>query len=258
MSVCALGSATRVDSNSALNFRKTGSGQQYTAIHFQQECPSSTHSTLQLSARSGADRSWEKTATEAAQNSCHMSRQHGHINSYSNNTLTLSPRLLHTTALHKIWDKHNRETNATLGCFGVELRMPTQVAHRFAVTAQVWLASATGASLSGKALKDNRAWMNWPSELLLQQRGSRPFPQQDSDNRRANCFTSSRGTRHWHYNTNHTPYQRDSKQHTLRKDVADIHTKTALAPKIVDIHGLHMDTPTGRQPFKTTAVNCFS
>ena len=61
-------------------------------------------------------------------------------------------------------------------------------------------------------------------------------------------------------NTNHTSYQGDNGQHTLRKDVAGIDTKIspALTPKTQDTHSLHRDAPTQKHPFKTTVDNCSS
>ena len=55
----------------------------------------------------------------------------------------------------------------------------------------------------------------------------------------------------------HTFYKGDKNQHMLRKEVAGIHTKTALALKTLDSHGLRRDIPTLKHPFKTTVDNCF-
>ena len=75
-------------------------------------------------------------------------------------------------------------------------------------------------------LRATESYQTWPSGLLLQQPGSRPHPQQGYDSHRAKRKThptSSAGS--GHHNTNHTPYQGDTNQNTLRKDVAGIQTK---------------------------------
>lgn len=51
----------------------------------------------------------------------------------------------------------------------------------------------------------------------------------------------------WILHINHTPYKRDNCQHILRKDMAGIHMKTTLAPKILDMQSaqgcLYIKTP---------------
>lgn len=68
----------------------------------------------------------------------------------------------------------------------------------------------------------------WIWELLFQQLGSRPGPQQGCDNHRAKKrphSTSRAGAGH-HY-INHIHYQGDNSQHTWRKRVAATHTRNS-------------------------------
>ena len=58
--------------------------------------------------------------------------------------------------------------------------------------------------------------------------------------------------------TRHTLYQEDDDQHTLRKEATGISTKAALAPNMLNPHKLHMNSPTYKQPSKTTIGNSFS
>ena len=61
-----LGSATEMHSSWVLSLRWTGSGQEY-AVVSRQELSDSAHSTPQLGARSGEDRSGKRSVTDAAQ-----------------------------------------------------------------------------------------------------------------------------------------------------------------------------------------------
>lgn len=47
-----------------------------------------------------------------------------------------------------------------------------------------------------------------------------------------------------HHNTNHTPYQGDNDQHTLRKDEAGIHSKNSPHIKNIRFNRLHWNDST--------------
>lgn len=75
----------------------------------------------------------------------------------------------------------------------------------------------------------------WSQGFLLQQLGNTPCSWQGGDGhwaKRKSCLTSSTGCG---YYTSTIPYKRDNCQHTPRKDMAGIHIKTVLAPKILDM-----------------------
>ena len=68
--------------------------------------------------------------------------------------------------------------------------------------------------------------------LLIQHLQNRPCPRQGCDSQRAKRGThpiSTAGSHH--HNTKHTPSQWDNDQHTLRKDMAGIHTKNSPRTK---------------------------
>ena len=56
----------------------------------------------------------------------------------------------------------------------------------------------------------------------------------------------------------HALYQRDNYQYMLRGEVTGIHTKTALAPKILNPHKVQSGAPTYKQSSETIVDNCFS
>ena len=80
---------------------------------------------------------------------------------------------------------------------------------------------------------------------LLQKLGSRPHPWQDSNNHRTKGRAHSKFIAGSGNHISHTSYQGDKDQHTLKKEVADIHTKSSpFTKKILNPHGLHRDLPT--------------
>ena len=112
------------------------------------------------------------------------------------------PHGLQPTRLLRPWDLPGKSTGI--------LPLPSPKTCLFHITAQKWI---------------------WG--LLRQQLWSRPCPQQDCDNHRAKrrpCSTSSAGFCHHH--ASHMFYQRDNKQHTLRKTMWQASVlKTAHAAK---------------------------
>ena len=98
--------------------------------------------------------------------------------------------------------------------------------------------------------------------------GERPCPQQGHNSHRAKrtpCQTSIADA--GHQNNNHTPYQWDNCQHTLRKDEAGIHTKnnphtknttfTQSTQGCSHIETAHQDHSRKKKK-KTTVDKCFS
>ena len=94
---------------------------------------------------------------------------------------------------------------------------------------------------------------------LLFQLGSRPCHWQGCENHRAkrrHCLTSRVGS--GHHNTNHTPYQGDNSQYTLRKDVASIYTKNSPHTKNVKtwrLQGMLPHKKTPRRPQQKTVFH---
>ena len=125
-----------------------------------------------------------------------------------------------------------QQRDTTLCCFWVEPQTLTQTAYKSSVTAQASLASAITSFGAGHAFKGNRAWLN------LNFRASTPTTEEQTlsltgqwqpQSREEALPQSSTGSRY--SNTNHIPYQGDNRQHTLREDVAGVHTKTTLQQK---------------------------
>ena len=92
-----------------------------------------------------------------------------------------NPRLQHQpTWQHSLalgLHKHNKERDATLGCFWAEPRMPAQAAHRFTVTTGASLASVLTSFGIEHVLKGNGGLSNLTLRALLQQLGRRLHPQ---------------------------------------------------------------------------------
>ena len=116
--------------------------------------------------------------------------------------------------------------DATLGCFWVELRTLTQVVHRSSMIARASLASTITSFVAGHALKGNGVWSNLTLRVSNPTTGEHTPPWQGGISygaeRRPHKISSAGSG---HHNTNHIPYQGDNSQHTLRKDMAGIHTK---------------------------------
>ena len=188
------------------------------------EHSSSSYSTPQFGAGSGVNRSWEKFATAAAQDlSCSTA-----TSTCSHSTLVPTPAYSTPQPCTRSGKKHNRERDAILGYFWAELQTPAWVTHRFAVTTQASHASTAPPLGQGMHSKTKEPDRTQPSGLLLQQLGRRPHPRQGSNSCRAKrkpCRTSSTGS--GHHNTNHIPYQGDNNWHTIKKDMAGIHTKAS-------------------------------
>ena len=146
-----------------------------------------------------------------------------------------------------------------MGCFWAELQTPAWVMHRFAVTAQALLSSV---SLLWDRVCTQGQWSltKHDSELLLKNQRADPPPKRTvrATEKRGGPAHPTSSASSGHHNTNHTHYQGDNSQHTLRKNMAGIHTKTALSPKILDSYSEHKDTSTPKHLFKTTIDKCLS
>lgn len=167
--------------------------------------------------RSGADRSWEKTATEAVQ-----SPGSGRATSV---LAALIPWPQHHTTAHHSLALDLGQTQQRKGCnlqlllSGTENVGPPW-SHRSHFLQQ------SPPLVAAHALKGNGTWSN----LIL--RGSNPTtreqtsPCQGENSRGAERrphTTSSAAS--GHHNTNHVPCQDDISQHTLRKGMTGVHTK---------------------------------
>ena len=134
-------------------------------------------------------------------------------------------RDIQADCLHSLdWDGAPGSTNSSVLC---EPTQPvtddtTELTFWWTAPAEEYLVEALQFHLPHTTLK------NWIWGLLFQQLGSRSCPWQGCDSHRAKRRPHSiSSTGSGHHNTSHTTYQRDSGQHTLRKETAGIHTKNS-------------------------------
>ena len=132
---------------------RTAPGEEDTAGHFQREPSGSTHPTPQLGARSGAHRSWERPATEAAQ--------------APGSSITISipaatalqpPAPAHSTLQPSTRSGTNtveKGMHTTLGCFWAKPQMLAGTAHMFPGPHLLHWSQPLGQSR--QAFKGNRA-----------------------------------------------------------------------------------------------------
>lgn len=123
--------------------------------------------------------------------------------------------------------------NMTLDCIWVESQMPTQAMHKTSESTQSTLTTATPL-LWGKGLRAGRR-KNTLKENIVNlsltlrasvppNMGGRPQSWQEvTATEQTESPAHTLGLGFSFSNTNHTPYQCDSSQHTLGKDVAGIH-----------------------------------
>lgn len=152
--------------------------------HFQIEPSGSTHIITQFAARSGAHKTWERSATEA-------------VKTPGSSITTLipaaresySPAPTHSTPQPRTRSgAKSGEREANLGYFWAKPWMPTRAAHRFTES----LTSLVTSLGQSKHLRATEPYWIWLSGLLLQKLGSRSCPWQGCDSYRVKrpCPTS--------------------------------------------------------------------
>ena len=187
--------------------------------------------TLQLSPRSGADRSWESQA--------HRSTEPGTATLIPTATMSWSPAPVYHSLV--IWDEHKRE-GCDLDCFWELPWTYTQVLHRFTMTVRVSLSAIT-AFRADCPLKDNGTWSNLT--LKAHSPATREKTPPLTATKQRGGPTSSINTTQALDTTPITPPIKGIMARRLwgKMWMAYIQ-KTVLATKILDTHILHRDAPT--------------
>ena len=119
----------------------------------------------------------------------------------------------------------------------------------------------SGSSPSGSAPVPPTSHCSPETDLgaSTQTTGEQTLPSTGLYNHRAKrrpCSTSSAGS--GHHNTNHTPYQGDISQHTMRKDVAGIHTKNSPCTKNIKLMEATQGCSHMKTPLQDNSRHCFS
>ena len=146
--------------------------------------------------------------------------QHNTLDSCSHNNSIPSP--FHTTALHQIWDEHNKERYVALWCYWTELWKLAQATHQ--LTTQASIVSAVTSFGTGHALEGNTE----PNHqgFYSKHKGSRPCPCQGCTDQRGDL--AQHPVQSLDTVTPITPpIQGDDGQHTLRIDLMCNHTENS-------------------------------
>lgn len=143
-------------------------GEEYIAAHFQIEPSGSTHIITQFAARSGARKTWERSATEA-------------VKTPGSSITTLIPAARESYSLAPTYSTpqprtrsgaKSGEREATLGYFWAKPWMPTPAAHRFTES----LTSLVTSFGTEKTFKGNRALLNLTLRAFTPKTGEQILP----------------------------------------------------------------------------------